>query len=370
MDTPRFAQILVRSRRDDAGLPKGNSRRSNVKIRQNLCKPEGQIGKSAISSVLVVHIALLCHPSRASALPILRFVEGYPLFRRALSLVITRRLSNPVANHKTIAYHGCTGGRVRRLASLFLTTSLFLVGFLICGLGLKILCPVAYASTIEFPESELPTETVLPVFDKTVVVRDRRVKTAGKLEVGVGGGLNLAEPLYNQTVFNITSTYHFSETNGVNIFGLFLSSGLSQAGQDLKNGIGLVPPQRFDASLAPTVQDMFFGNYELTAYYGKISLTKQTVMNLSLYGLAGGGLVQWSDHSTFGFDAGIGQKLWFTRDMGLRVDLLVAMYMGPDPTNPDTPNKVLTGGTKLGSSQFSSTYYMRPFMTVDYIYLF
>ncbi len=259
---------------------------------------------------------------------------------------------------------------MRRFATCFFTAGFFFAGFLISGRGGDHLCSVAHADTIEFPESELPTETVLPVFDKTVVVRDRRVKTAGKFEVGGGVGLNLAEPLYNQTVFNLTATYHFSETNGVNIFGLFLSQGLSQAGQDLKNGIGLVPPQKFDASLAPTVQDMFFGNYELTAYYGKISLAKQTVMNLSLYGLAGGGLVQWSDHSAFGVDAGIGQKLWFTRDMGLRVDLLLAMYTGPDPTNPDTPQKTLTGSTKLSSSQFSSTYYIRPFMTADYIYLF
>ncbi len=238
---------------------------------------------------------------------------------------------------------------------------------LIAGILLSL---TAYAETIEFPEEELPTESVLPVFDKTVVIRDRAVKTAGRFEIGVGTGLNLAEPLYSQTVFNITGTYHLDETNGINVNALFLSSGLSQAGQDLKSGN--VPPagKVFDASLAPTVQEMLFGNYQLTAYYGKVSLTKQTVMNLSLYGLAGAGLVQWSDHSTFGFDVGFGQKLYFTPHQGLRFDMILAMYTGPDPTNPNTTGKALTGSTKLSSSDFSTTYYMRPFMTLAYVYLF
>ncbi len=238
---------------------------------------------------------------------------------------------------------------------------------LITGIFLSL---TTYAETIEFPEDELPTQTVLPVFDKTVVVRDRAVKTTGRVEVGIGTGLNLAEPLYNQTVFNATATYHLDETNGINLYGLFLQSGLSQAGEDLKAGKGLQGGQTFDASLAPTVQDMLFGNYQLTAYYGKISLSKQDVMNLSLYGLAGAGLVQWSDHSTFGFDVGVGQKLYFTPNMGLRLDLVLTMYMGPDPTNPNTPGKVLNGTTKLSSSDFASTYYMRPFLTLAYVYLF
>ena len=55
----------------------------------------------------------------------------------------------------------------------------------------------ARAETIEFPEEELSTESVLPVFDKKVVVRQRAVKTAGRFEIGVGGGADgywLASP--------------------------------------------------------------------------------------------------------------------------------------------------------------------------------
>jgi outer membrane beta-barrel protein len=231
----------------------------------------------------------------------------------------------------------------------------------------------AHAETIEFPEEELATESVLPVFDKTVVVRQRTVTLANRLEVGIGGGLNLVEPLYSQTVYNFLATYHFDETNGVNLLGLFLSSGLSSAGEDLKNGIGLSNGLTFDASLAPTVQEMVFANYEMNAYYGKFSITKQTVMNLSLYGFAGLGYIGWSDSPTIGGDVGMGQQLYFTPSMGLRADLLLAMYSGPDPTHPKTTGAMQTptsGGGSLSASDFNSTLYFRPFLTFSFIYIF
>ena len=39
------------------------------------------------------------------------------------------------------------------------------------------------------------------------------------------------------------------------------------------------------------------GEYQLTAYYGKISITKSFVVNLSLYGLVGLGQVSFGDSS-------------------------------------------------------------------------
>jgi len=229
----------------------------------------------------------------------------------------------------------------------------------------------ALAQTIEFPEEELATESVLPVFDKTMVVRERTVKTAKRIEVGGGAGLNLVEPLYEQMVFNLTASYHLDELHGFNINSLFLSTGLSAAGEDLKAGNGLVPPNKFDASRAPTVESMFFLNYQFTAYYGKISLAKQTVMNLSLYGTAGVGMVNWSDASEIGLSAGVGQKLYFTPNVGLRLDLMLALYQGPDPTNPNNAGKSLPPTDPIrDSSYFDSTIYIRPFLTGALIVLF
>ncbi len=231
------------------------------------------------------------------------------------------------------------------------------------------------AETIEFSEEELATESVMPVFDKTVVVRERKVKTASRLEVGGGFGFNLAEPLYDQTVFNIVGAYHFDEINGMNLISMFLSSQLSSAGNDLKAGKGLAQgpglPGSYDASRAPTAQNITFANYQFTAYYGKISVTKDFVMNLSLYGFGGLGMVKWTDTSKFGLDAGFGQKLYFSPNSAVRFDMLLAVYQGADPTDPKTsPGYLPAGGAPLGSSSFNTTTYFRPFMTFGYVYLF
>jgi hypothetical protein len=41
---------------------------------------------------------------------------------------------------------------------------------------------------IQFPEEELASESVLPIFDQPVSVKNRAVLTAQRLEVGGGGG--------------------------------------------------------------------------------------------------------------------------------------------------------------------------------------
>jgi len=228
----------------------------------------------------------------------------------------------------------------------------------------------ARAETVDFSEDELAKESVLPVFDKTVVVRERAVKTEGRLEIGLGGGLNLVEPLYDQTVVSASLSYHLTELHGINVSGFILTQGLSQAGLDLQAGKGL-KTGTFDASRAPTVQSMYFANYQLSAYYGKVSLGKQSTMNLSLYGLIGAGLVNWTDANQFGFDVGVGQKMYFTPNFGLRLDLMTALYQGPDPTAPHTTNHALTaGGSDLKTDDFDSTFYIRPFLTLGLIYMF
>lgn len=242
----------------------------------------------------------------------------------------------------------------------------FLTNFLA---GVLFFVDFAGAETIELSDDELATESVLPVFDKKMVVRERAVKTEGRFELGVGGGLNLAEPLYGQMVYNFEVGYHFNELHGLMLTGFYLNEEMSKAGKDLKAGKGLGGVS-FDASLAPTVNSMYFANYQLTAYYGKLSLTKQSVMHLSLYGFFGGGIAQWSDTTELALDIGAGQKLYFTQNMALQMDLMMAVYQGPDPTSPKFDNGALNDGVSHKSSEFDSTIYMRPFLTVSYIYLF
>lgn len=187
-----------------------------------------------------------------------------------------------------------------------------------------------FADDIEVPEEELARESVLPVFDNQRAVLNRNVMTNKRLEVSLGAGLELNEPYYNDMMFNLQGTYNYSETSAVNVQGLYWGEGLSSYGEQLK--AGGTKFQSFDASKVPHPEWGVFLNYEYIAYYGKISVTKKSVMNLNLFGLAGLGYINMGEKSTVGANLGIGQNFFITNNVGLRFDLRCLIFQGPNAT--------------------------------------
>lgn len=193
----------------------------------------------------------------------------------------------------------------------------------------------ARADEIEFPEEELARESTLPVFDKQRAVLNRHVITEKRLEIGIGGGLEMNEPYYNDWMFGAQGTYNMTDTSAVNVQGLYWMDGLSDYGDQLKAG-NPTPPNAFpsfDASKAPHPVWALIANYQFIAYYGKISLSKQTVMNLNLFGLAGLAYINMDSISTVGLNLGVGQNFFFTRNFGLRADLRWLIFQGPNATS-------------------------------------
>jgi len=189
------------------------------------------------------------------------------------------------------------------------------------------------ADEIEFPEEELARESTLPIFEKQRAVLNRHVVTEKRFEFGVGGGIEMNEPYYNDYMFGVQGTYNYSEMSAINVQGLFWMDGLSDYGEQLKAG-NPTPPNAFpsfDASKAPHPVWAIFANYQFIAYYGKISLSKQTVMNLNLFALAGLGYINMDSISTVGVNLGVGQNFFITQNFGIRADLRWLIFQGPNP---------------------------------------
>lgn len=205
-----------------------------------------------------------------------------------------------------------------------------------------------YTEEIEFPEEELARESTLPVFDKQRAVLNRSVITDKHFELGAGVGLEMNEPYYNDYMFQAMGTYNFTERSAVNILGLMWMDGLSDYGQQLKKGrnTGPHPFQAFDASKAPHPKFGVFANYEFIAYYGKISISKQGVMNLNTFAIAGLGYINMDQTNAIGLNLGVGQNFFITKNFGLRADLRWLIFQGPDPTSirPLSPNKTYSAG--------------------------
>jgi len=179
---------------------------------------------------------------------------------------------------------------------------------------------------IEFPENELAQESVLPKFDRPDVVKSRNVVTAKKIEIAPFYGFVTTEPIYGQTKTGLNLAYHWSEESAFSLNYAMFSGGLNaQYNDQLKQNYNL------DFSRAPKQKFALFGNYEYKAYYGKVSFTKQGTMNLSTYPIMGLGIVSYDTKSYPGFDFGIGQKFYFSKSIGLRIDYKFQYAQGPSP---------------------------------------
>ena len=208
----------------------------------------------------------------------------------------------------------------------------FLKVLFVSFLSLGLFGPQAIADQIQLPDEELARESVLPVFEKTQAVLNRNVKSSGRFQLGLGAGLEVNEPFYNDLVYGAFGAYHFNEIHGLNLQFQMWGQGLSSYGEQIRAEQGL------DPDISPQPQWALTGNYEFIAYYGKISLSKQAVMNLNLFANAGLMYVNIEDRSTFGLNLGIGQTLFFTRTVGLRLDLKTLIFKGPNAASrPSTP---------------------------------
>ncbi len=201
------------------------------------------------------------------------------------------------------------------------------------------------AVKVHFPKDELASESVLPLLDKSQMVLNRNVSLKWSLEIGAGAGFGMDEPYYFPYYPSGFLALHWTEVQAISLTGIYFifdlfqtgknlsptERKLSQAGKKLYEGVGKNPDEikKIDFSKIPSPQYSFFVNYQYTPFYGKISLSKSWVMNLSIYGFAGPGLVISNNNDQWpAGNVGIGQKLYFNKWFGLRGDLSFYGYYG------------------------------------------
>ena len=192
------------------------------------------------------------------------------------------------------------------------------------------------AVKIYFPDEELATESVLPLTNKPNMILNRNVPLRKALELSLGSGFGLTEPFYNTVYPQVQLGYSISNMHSIHLLGTFYIPGLSRSGGKLaeEGVVGKEGRIYLDATKVAYPQYSVSLNYQYTPFYGKISLSKKLVLNLSIYSFAGGGAIVSNDNNYFPlFRLGIGQKLYFFKGsnmtVGLRGDLGMEMYYGP-----------------------------------------
>lgn len=198
--------------------------------------------------------------------------------------------------------------------------------FLMSGVVLLGSWSQAFAeANVNVPTDELTQETVYPVFDNPTSVKNRNIKDSKVVDIGVFGGLAITEPISNNNKFGVAINYHFNETHSFGVLWAKNSTGLSQDAKGLKDDFGL------DFMRAPYPEYTLMGDYNYKAFYGKLSVTKNGVVNTSIYGSLAGGMVKYIHKSYPALAVGIGERFYFGSHWSLKVDFRVYAHQAPIP---------------------------------------
>jgi outer membrane beta-barrel protein len=224
----------------------------------------------------------------------------------------------------------------------------------------------ARAEVIQFPEDELAAESVLPIFDQPDAVKSRMVQTKNRVELGVSGGYSLTEAFFNPVSMGLNATYHFNEEHGFNFYYDYFFGGQSDYGKQLNPIPNTTPAINANLQYAPSPKFLALANYQYTGYYGKLSLSKETVMNLGLYGLGGLGVIAIGDATKPVASIGLGQKFYFDSRFALRFDLRFLAYRGPDALSRALDKKT----TEQTASYFDEKTVFESLLTFGAVYLF
>ncbi len=185
---------------------------------------------------------------------------------------------------------------------------------------------ISYADeNIDVPKDELVQETVYPVFDNPVSVKNRNVQDSGAVDIGIFGGLALTEPVSNATKIGADVNYHINHTHSIGILFAKTSAGLSKDAQGLKDQFGL------DFDRAPKLDYTMMADYNYKAFYGKLSLTSNGVINTTIYGSVAAGMVKYVHKSYPALALGIGERFYFTNKLSLKMDLRFYAHTAPIP---------------------------------------
>ncbi len=197
----------------------------------------------------------------------------------------------------------------------------------------------ANGETIEFAEDELATESVLPKFDQPTATKKRVVPTAKRFEIDVQAGTSLADAFFTTVPVGLMAGYHFNEFSAVQVRGDYYLNSVTSYKQQI---IADTPGADVRLNKNPAAKYSFGIGYEMTPFYGKISVTKQRVINLATILALDFGLITFEDASSPYGSIDLGQKFFFSPNWGLRLDLKTVFYNQTDVIYDPVEKRLMT----------------------------
>ena len=197
---------------------------------------------------------------------------------------------------------------------------------------------VVAQNDVRLTDKELARESVLPVIETPESVKDRNVSKAGSLSLYPLVGAVVNNPFFFNLALGGTLGYHFNEFHSVNLFGAYMSSTSTKYVEQIVSDGALTGREESrhlrDFESFPKVNLLALLMYEFSPLYGKMSFSKNMVLNTDILFSAGAGTIIFGAGSYLpAFTLGIGQRFYFGKNWGIRFDLMGLMYPGPNYTS-------------------------------------
>lgn len=186
----------------------------------------------------------------------------------------------------------------------------------------------AMAGVITLPESELPSESVLPKLDNSTVVLNRTIQKTHRLSVGLSAGSLLDEMFYNSQVFSVDARFSTSEFAAWGLRFDQWTGGATSYTDTFASGNGELQFQT-----APARKSGIFILRTFDFYYGKISMGKEVVTPIHISWLAMGGAQNYETTWLPALQGGGQLKLYVNKHIGVDLQYLFSVYQKIDPTS-------------------------------------
>lgn len=183
----------------------------------------------------------------------------------------------------------------------------------------------SFADQIVLSQDELAQETVYPLFDNPISVKSRNIKDSETFDVGIIGGYAISEPISNPSKYGATINYHFSELHSLGLIWTKNSTGVSKDAEALQTDFSL------DFTRAPNPEYSLLTDYNYKLFYGKLSITKESVLNTSIYTSVSAGLLKYVHKSYPAIAVGVGERFYFNHHLSLKADLRIFINNAPIP---------------------------------------
>lgn len=184
------------------------------------------------------------------------------------------------------------------------------------------------AQEVQIDEKELPGESVVPRTDITTAVLNKKVSQGGRFMIDFGLGNVLDEPLMNANYYLVRASYFSSDEISYGLGARTRFGGQTTYSQQLYEGSA-----QLDFNRAPAPTQSVFLSLGYHFYYGKISLSKNSIMTATTKLDTDLGMQKFGSSQKPFIQAAVTQSFFLNTHLALGLSYGISLAQVYDPTS-------------------------------------